>query len=214
MKSYKIQLICLCTIVLGVIAWAPSNNDDIVMGSNIVTSPNGYVGVIGINNPVNANHSLVIGTSNTLRGSSVGASADSSTAIGLYNLVTSTHGWAMGAANEVTGLRGVGIGSNNQAKALESVALGSSNIIDSTAQYSYALGGGLRVNQGGAIALGSWNAPMVAGDKLVIGYGEMATPATSFRATSDGSIVLGSPTGNGKVVLAKAQGDISMGAYQ
>lgn len=165
---------------------------------------------VGINNTTNATSSLVTGSANTMEGSAVGAQAWHSAAIGEANHLMTDLGWAVGSGNEITGSKGVTIGSNNIASGLQSAAFGSYNFV--TASYSYALGAGLRVHQSSAVALGRWNAPMVAGDVLAVGIGDSTTPATGFRVTSDGSIYLGGAT-SGKVVLARPQGDISMGAY-
>ena len=258
MKSRKSQIFSLLVIVLGVVAWAPPLTDDLVMGSsNTTTSPNGFIGVIGNANKVNAAssmvlgennkishdgmstttpqafrmlvvgdgntlknggantilggynntasafNSLVIGEINTVTGPMIGSMAYDSAAIGSGNQLTTTYGWAIGLNNRVLGNAGVAIGNANQANAPDSAILGTYNIIDANSNYSYALGGGLRVTQPGAVALGTWNAPMVAGDKLVVGCGDMAAPATALRITSDGGVILG-----------RAQGDISIGAYQ
>lgn len=261
MKSRKFQLFSLFAIVLGVVAWAPPAVDDLVMGTNIVASPNGYVAVIGGGNKVNAassfilgennrvshdgnnattpqgwrmlvvgdsnssngggantivggyhnaviaSNSLVVGEGNNVSGGTIGGPAYDSAAIGANNLLNATYCWAMGINNAVQGNVGVAIGSGNQIGisdqpiVVESVAIGSSNIVSSN--YSYAFGGGLRVTQPGSLALGCWNAPMVAGDVMVVGCGNSTTPTTALRVTSNGGVILG-----------RAQGDISMGAYQ
>lgn len=137
----------------------------------------------GRTNTVQAYSSLVAGNTNTVEGATVGSTAFHSAAIGHLNSIMATYGWTMGYSNTVSGSRGVAIGSGLTASNIQSTALG------------------------------RFNSTMSSNDILVIGAGTAATtPNTAFRVTSDGGVVLGSPT-SGKVVLAKAQGDISMGAY-
>lgn len=183
---------------------SPYTENSIVAGTgNVLNGSNTRNLVSGQSNSVRASNSLVAGTTNTVRGTTTTTATAHSVAIGINNLVAAQTGWAVGSSNIVSGNRGVAIGSANQALALESAAFGSYSFIESQSEYSYALGSGLRVNQPSALALGTWNAPMVAGDVMVVGCGNPTTPTTAIRVTSDGGVILG-----------RAQGDISMGAYQ
>lgn len=237
MKSPKTKLALLIAISAGIVAWSPPAGEDFIVGTgNTVTSPVEITGVIGKNNNVTARSSLVVGdtntvtpgespytttsivagagnvlaganyrnlvsgdtnsvrasnslvagTTNTVRGTTTTTATAHSAAIGINNLVAAQTGWAMGASNVVSGLYGSAIGCSNNV----------------SSAYGCALGGGLQVNQNGT-AVGSWNAPMQAGDVFVVGIGNSTTPATGLTVKYDGSVILG-----------RAQGDISMGAYQ
>lgn len=193
------------------------NSNVVANGATTGTASLAYSGIFGHGNviPMNCDTLLVSGTANTVNGNgSFATGRDNpvegvsggltyhSAAIGQLNHVAAPHGYAIGYANNVFGDRGVVIGPGSNAGALESVAIGSANDISSSSSYSYALGGGLRVTQPGSLALGSWNALMVAGDVMVVGCRNSTTPATALRVTS-----------NGGVILSRAQGDISMGIY-
>jgi trimeric autotransporter adhesin len=139
--------------------------------------------VAGDSNTVDGTNCLVAGFNNTLAAPTVGTICYQSSAIGNANQVNTKLGWAIGQQNEVTGLRGVAIGMGSNA------------------------------NNTDSMALGRWNLPMEPNDVVVIGTGTSETVNnTALRATADGSVILGSAT-SGIVVLAKAQGDISMGIY-
>jgi hypothetical protein len=134
-------------------------------------------------NTIDGTNCLVSGYANTLNPGGPGTVCYHSAAIGNSNHINSDRGWAIGSINEVTGLRGVAFGTGSEAKNTESMALG------------------------------RYNEEMAANDVVVIGTGTSDTVRnTALRATADGSVILGSAT-SGTVVLAKAQGDISMGAY-
>ena len=154
-----------------------------VFGSNnTIPQSRNNLLVAGTSHTVNATHSFVSGNSNTLNGVPVGDASYCSAAIGQSNNVASTTGWAVGYQNNSSGTR------------------------------SLSLGSGSNASQTDSTAIGRYNATMTSGDVFVVGTGTSSVPNTSLKATSDGSVVLGSAT-SGKVVLAKAQGDISMGQY-
>lgn len=140
--------------------------------------------VAGGYNSVDAHESLVAGYTNTVNGGVVGGTpATRSAAIGELNNINAAHGYAFGYQNVVSGNRAAAIGS------------------------------GAKASVDNSTALGKYNAEMVAGDVLVVGNGvDNNNRSTALKVTSDGSVVLGSAA-SGKVVLAKAQGDISMGDY-
>ncbi len=170
-----------------------------VFGSSNTIPQNRYSNmVVGGNNTADAHQSFVSGSLNTVNGPTVGgAPAQHSAAIGLVNHINAAHGVSIGQYNTVSGDWGV--------------ALGSCNTIN--AAYSASLGTWLKVDSAAVCAVGNYNATTVVGDVFVVGTGvSEATRRNSIRATDDGSVILGSAT-SGKVVLAKAQGDISMGAY-
>ena len=208
MKSRKSKLILLSLVVLGVVAWSPPNSEDLIVGvSPSVTSPGGYVAVVGDSNVVSARNTLVAGLSNsvpagapttsssfvagynnTVAGAPPSAGATSAAAIGVGNQIMAEFGWAIGYANEVSGRTSMALGYDNQV----------------SAQKANALGRGLKVTQNFSTAVGTYNAvPMVSGDVFVVGSGSSDTIRnTALRVTSDGGVILG-----------RAQGDISMGAY-
>ncbi len=238
MKSRNVKLIALLVVVGGVVAWSPPTGEDITVGSgNTVSSPAGVLGVIGSDNNVKAKNSFVVGESNvvtpadnpyawasivagtgnilsggvyrtfvsgdsntvqasnsllagamnTLKGPGGSGNATGSLVVGGGNNVQTAHGWAAGYNNQITGDY--------------SVSLGNSNTVSGS--YGYALGAGLTVNQSNAVALGQYNGNMAPGDVLAVGSGTSTTANTALRVTSDGGVILG-----------RAQGDISMGAYQ
>lgn len=168
----------------------------VVGENNTLTGNRGNLFVSGSSNNVNGNSSLIAGTNNFIGDVYGGSAAINSCLIGGNNFVATTHGFAVGYNGTINGDYGV--------------TLGHSNTISNT--YGHALGVGLQVSQSYAVAIGKYNATMSSGDVFVVGTGTSSTRNTALKATSDGSVILGSAT-SGKVVLAKAQGDISMGAY-
>lgn len=150
----------------------------------------------GTANSLNANNTLVSGYNNDIA-SVTSTEVRNSCAIGGNNIITSPHAYAVGYNGTISGDYGV--------------AIGNSNTVSST--YSQALGVGLSVNQSNSTAVGRYNAAMSSGDVFVVGTGNSTTKNTALTAKSDGSLVLGSAN-SGSVVLAKAQGDISMGEYE
>ena len=208
MKSQKSKLILLLVVVLGVVAWSPPNSEDLIVGaSNTVTSPGGYATVVGDSNVVSARNTLVAGLSNsvpagapttsssfvagynnTIEGAGTNIGATSAAAIGVSNHIMAEFGWAIGYSNEISGRTSMALGYDNQV----------------SAQKANALGRGLKVTQNFSTAVGTYNATMASGDVLVVGTGSSDTTRnTALRVTSDGGVTLG-----------RAQGDISMGAYQ
>jgi len=151
-------------------------NHSAVFGLTNVLNTGGNSGLLvsGTSNTIlHANNSFAAGTSNQVGGLTSGAKSFNSAAIGFTNNVSSTVGWAMGSENAVTSENGL------------------------------ALGVGARSTVSKATAIGRYNAPMVAGDVLVVGAGASdGVRSNAIRVTDDGSVLLG-----------RAQGDISMGIY-
>lgn len=172
------------------VAWAQPNpaRYSIVAGTNnVLTGGRNRNLVSGNSNTVNATNSFVSGENNTIDGFTVGSGANNVGVIGSGNLIASPHGWTTGYYNEIAGDYGM--------------ALGYSNIVSKS--WGYALGAGLRVTEPGAVAIGVWNAPMIAGDVLAVGTGvNLNNRSTALRVTNNGGVILG-----------RAQGDISMGDY-
>ncbi len=94
------------------------------------------------------------------------------------------------------------LGRNNQVYAERAFAIGFDNIVD--AHSGVAIGSGLDSTNASGTALGRYNSPMESGDVLVVGTGDNdSNRSTTLRITADGGVILG-----------RAQGDISVGAYQ
>jgi hypothetical protein len=106
---------------------------------------------------------------------------------------------AIGEANEITASDGgYAIGYFNKAMANRAVAIGT----------------GTKANTANGTALGKWNNGMVSDDVLVVGTGTGdSNRVNSMKIKTDGTIVLGNSS-TGKILLARPQGDISMGNYQ
>jgi trimeric autotransporter adhesin len=172
------------------------NKYSLVVGSgNKLKGDRSRLLVTGNANTVNANNSFVAGTNNTMEAVAPDVPTNSC-AIGSGNQVATPHGYAMGYNNIVT--------------SDHTTAIGYGNEVSNT--YGLAFGVELDVNQSNAVAVGRYNTTMTSGDVFVVGTGNSTTRNTALKATSDSSVVLGSAT-SGKVVLARAQGDISMGQY-
>lgn len=243
MKSLKLKALLLLGITLGLVSWSPPNNESLIVGlNNTFRSSTGYLGIIGSDNLFDARSSLVVGTdniasyesptnnsstsfgnsilsgtpnvvrnsasrcmisgngnsieanatmvsgtNNTLSGATVGTPTLNSVAMGGNNQIAAGHGWTMGYNNTVTGDYGVALGYGNNISSWR----------------GHVVGTGLSANQTESLALGKYNSPRVSGDVVVVGSGTATAPNTALRITSDGSVILG-----------RAQGDISMGAYQ
>ena len=243
MKSLKLKALLLLAITFGLVSWSPPNNESLIVGlNNTFRSSTGYLGIIGSDNffdarsslvvgtantasyespsndstttftnsilsgtsnvvknsasrcmisgngnSIQANSTVVSGTNNTLAGATVGTPTLNSVAMGGNNQIAAGHGWVLGYNNTVTGDYGVTLGYGNNVSGWR----------------GHVLGTGLTTNQPESLALGKYNAPLVTNDVVVVGCGTATLPNTALRITSDGGVILG-----------RAQGDISMGAYQ
>lgn len=207
MKSRKTKLVVLFLVVAGVVAWSPPSADDINMGSNnTLDSPSGYLAVIGNSNKIKGNSTLVVGTNNgsSLLGITYAnttlISGDSNTVFGATSSTPSWHSAAIGWGNQIMASPAWTIGQTNEVAGQYGIALGTLNNV--SAQYGTALGRGLDVAKDNAVALGRWNTAISPEDVVVFGCGTGNARATALRITN-----------NGGVILERAQGDISMGAY-
>lgn len=212
--------------LLGLVSWSPTPaGDDIVVGSTSMTSPSGPIVVVGSGSSGIAKYTLALGVnhlfSNDRANTIVGGSAntvDASTSLvaGFSNTLSSAtstevrNSCAIGGSNNISSPHGYAIGYQNQIPGDYGAALGYGNTVGGN--YSSTLGTGLNVQQNTAVAVGRYNETMTSGDVFAVGTGSSSVPKTALRATSDGSVILGS-TSSGVVTLAKAQGDISMGGY-
>ena len=199
----------------------------VVLGvSNELGTFGGYAAMVGHSNKAYAYNSLVVGSKNELTkdATQVAAVARYSTVLGYQNKVPgpSDATFVSGSGNTVLGNNIFAAGSNHtvqgpviDAPTNNSAALGEANLIASNTGWAMgacssvsgdqalALGVGLTATNSESTALGRFNAPMLTEDVLVVGCGTAAgNRANAIRVTSDGGVVLG-----------RAQGDISMGAY-
>lgn len=153
---------------------------------NVVDNGSASNVISGYGNTVRAGSSAVAGSLNTIEGSSIGTNCSYSAAFGLSNHVMAESGWAVGWGNTVSGSKGAAIGTSATASNESSTAIGT----------------GVVASVASSTALGRYNDTMQSNDVVAIGTGSATTPFTALRLTDDGSVILG-----------RAQGDISMGAY-
>ncbi len=151
--------------------------------------------VLGQRNKLRAGWSLVVGSDNTVAGR---RSSDD-------NLIDNAYDSAV-------------FGTSNQVYASRSHAMGYDNLI--TKSFGIAIGFGLTTSEHWGTALGRYNEDMDADDVLVVGTGSSHTDrSTALVVKGNGEVSIGVVgalriTESGQVVLANAQGDISMGAYE
>ena len=196
--------------------------------SNYVGSANsnGFAAIIGNSNTANAYSSVIVGNSNVVaNGATTGTASlaysgifgtsnviplncDSLLVSGTANSVNGSYSFASGSTNTVEGATGgpaynsAAIGEFNHVAASRGYAIGYQNNV--TGDRGVAIGKGVNATNESSTALGRYNATMASGDVLVVGTGSSDTNrSTALRVTSDGGVILG-----------RAQGDISMGAYQ
>lgn len=196
---------------------------------NYAGSGAGYSALFGEGNYVNAYSSVVAGIANEVALTATAASTSSmvkysgvfgsknaiangasSNVVGGYsNSVNSNSSIVGGSINTIEGATAGGtpgnwsaaFGLSNHVMAYEGWCMGRSNTV--SAQGGIAVGQGTVADKPAGTALGKWNVGMADGDVLVVGAGTADTArSTALRITSDGSVILG-----------RAQGDISMGAY-
>jgi hypothetical protein len=207
-------------LLLGLVAWTPPTAfDDVIVGNTSVTSPNTYGPnvTIGSGSSGKAASSLVIGPSHIVSADSADVARSGSIIAGASNTVDATQSLVSGWANTLNSVsttetrNSCAIGSSNSISSPHACVIGYEN--DVAGDWSCAFGTWLNVSQNSVVAVGKYNEPTVAGDVFVVGAGSSDTSRdTAFKVTTDRSVILGSDT-NGKVVLARSQGDISMGAY-
>ncbi len=171
-----------------------------------------YGAVIGESNRVSIRSSMIVGYGNTVTPAAQDTAfsynysgmfgfgntanlADSSLVVGYANTMgVSTN--SLRTSNSAT------IGSSNGVFSDTGWAVGHWNIVSATR--GVAIGSGTRVVTAESTALGRYNAPTGANDILVVGTGtDDNNRSTALTITSNGGVILG-----------RAQGDISMGAYQ
>lgn len=219
MKKKTLLALPVLVLLFGLVAWSPTpSTDDVVVGSTTITSPSGQIVVVGTESSGKAKSGLVVGVGHFVSTDPDDGTRSGTIVTGDENTVDATSTLVSGWSNTVNSVtttetrNSCVIGGNNQVLAVHGYALGYLNTI--SADYGHAYGHGLEVaNAPKSIALGRYNALMAADDVLVVGTGDSVTERnTSLRATSEGSLILGSAT-SGTVVLAKSQGDISMGDY-
>lgn len=143
--------------------------------------------------------STILGQNNYLRGAR-------SLVTGMDNLVAGP-GSSYGNYSDLTSETAV-LGKANQVYSGRAFAVGFDNFV--TGYDGIAIGSGLDVTNGSSTALGQYNDTMKSEDVLVVGTGtgipsdpDNIERMTALRITDDGSVILG-----------RAQGDISMGAYE
>lgn len=186
----------------------------------------GYSALLGNSNTVNVYSSVVAGNSNTLASGAVdfantvrysGVFGVSNTVplnrysllvTGGYNSVDAHESIVAGYTNTVNGgavgtaaSRSAAFGELNNINAAHGYAIGYQNIV--SGDRGVAIGSGANASNANSTALGKYNATMSPGDLLVVGNGiDNNNRSTALTVTTDGSVVLG-----------RAQGDISMGAF-
>ena len=222
MKTTKKAIYTASSLVLllGLIAWTtPTAHDDVIVGTTSVTSPNTYGPnvTIGTGSSGKAASSLVIGPNHTVSAETADVARSGSIIAGSYNTVDATQSLVSGWGNTLNSVtttetrNSCAVGSSNIITSPHACIIGYENVV--SGDWSCAFGTWLNVSQSSVVAVGKYNEPTVTGDVFVVGAGGSDTTRdTAFKVTTDRSVILGSDT-NGKVVLARAQGDISMGAY-
>jgi hypothetical protein len=241
-KKVAILILPVSCAILALVAWSPPNEENLLVGpvtgttANSIASPNGQAAVIGSANKMRGTYSLTIGSGNEnytptdsvhenrqsnslVVGYNNMAAGDRSNCIisGSTNKVDANATLVSGYNNDVQSVASIEtrnsgiIGGNNIVTSPHAYAMGYTNTV--SGDYGHAYGTGLKATQSCSVAVGKYNASMVSGDVFAVGTGTSDTSrTTALRATSDGSVILGSAA-SGKVILAKAQGDISMGQY-
>jgi hypothetical protein len=230
MNSRNLKIAAFIVVASGIIAWSPPNSEDLIVGilddpSN-VSSSGGYLGIIGDHNKAHAKSFLVVGDSNTVsaptgtgansryslvvgRSNTINPGTDSNITGGLSNTVYARSSVTIGNLNTVEGpsLSGIrandsaAIGTGNQIMSTYGWAIGSLNEV--TGLNAIALGTGTEARNTDSMAIGRYNSSMEADDVIVVGSGSSVTNRnTALRVTGDGGVIVG-----------RAQGDISMGIY-
>ena len=218
-RSKILALTTAMVVIPALVSWSPSPaTDSIILGNSLIANGSQSKNIVtGINSAGKAVGSLVIGESHLMSYYAEDSARNYSIVSGQWNTVDASNSLVVGLGNTVNSVttanttQSCAIGGANQINSEYACVLGYRNIVNSN--WCTALGTWLKVETPTVCAVGNYNATTVAGDVFVVGTGvSEATRRNSIRATDDGSVILGSAT-SGKVVLAKAQGDISMGAY-
>lgn len=229
MKSRKSKILLLLLMLSGIVAWNTPSSEDIIMGtSNTATSTTGQLGIIGNGNEIKGRSVLVIGDTNHISESAAsGNEVKWSLIVGAHNIVHEGTGGRQrnivaGDSNVVGGSNCLVSGYGNNVVSptagnptYQSAAIGSSNAViadrgwvigqqsEVTGYRGVAIGTGAEAKNTDSMALGRYNEEMETNDVVVIGSGTSDTVRqTALRVTNDGGVILG-----------RAQGDISMGAY-
>jgi hypothetical protein len=218
MKKRTTILFTVFALIFGLVAWSPTpSTDDIVVGSTSMTSPNGQIVVVGTGSSGKAANALVVGKNHVISDASAMSSRTGSVISGASNTVDATQSLVCGSDNSVVSAgssevrNSCAVGAGNQILSPRAYVIGYYNMV--SGDLSSALGSWLEVDEPSVVAVGQYNADTVPGDVFVVGGGSSDNSRrTALKATSDGSVVLGCAT-SGKVVLARAQGDIAMGNY-
>lgn len=196
-------------LTLGLVAWSPPNGEDVVVGGTSITSPSGPIMTVGTtSNKGKASYSLVVGFGHEVSNESGDSARNGSIVAGNANTVDASTTLVSGfnnTANSTTSTETRAsclIGGNNQVTTAHGYAIGYWNLI--SADYGCALGYGLQADSSAkSVALGRYNTEMESNDVLVVGSGSDGNNRfDALKITDDGGVILG-----------RAQGDISMGAY-
>ena len=202
--------------LLTIIAWSPPSGDYIVKigwpttnnfrgiaaGDNgtlstTISGVHGYACVIGNGHQVTTRQSIIAGSNQYSL--STGALIT-----GYNNYVGSPGGASPAGGNHPPAIQAnlsAAIGDSNKVLSSQGWTMGYWNEVSGTR--GLAMGSGTRAAITDSTALGRYNADMVANDVLAIGSGSDSNNRfTALRVTDDGGVILG-----------RAQGDISMGAY-
>lgn len=202
-RSPALVALVLTSATLCLVAWSPPTGEDINANrGNLILRDSNQAA----NNFGSSHSTIVAGFDNTMGNNYQGSWRTVN--VGQGNTTLGSNNIAIGQSNVVRGP-----GANDPA--FQSAAIGTSNIVNATygwtmgfantasANRGVAIGSGATANVLAGVAIGQFNANMASTDVLAIGSGTGDTSRfTAFKVTSSGGVILG-----------KAQGDISMGAY-
>jgi hypothetical protein len=198
-----IAIVTLSFISFSLVAWSPPNSEDIITNrSNInLRDTNSTANTFGTGNSnIVGGIDITMGNANqgSWRSLSMG---QSSTTLGLNNLSIGSNNLVRGSTANTPAYNSAAFGLDNLVTATYGWAVGSNN--ESSGTRSVSIGTGSRANVTSGTALGKFNSSMASTDVVAIGSGSDSNNRfTALRVTSDGGVILG-----------RAQGDISMGAY-
>ena len=167
MKSHFSKFALLSVIVLGVVAWSHPNSEDVILGTtNVVTSPSGFLTVVGEGNKVNAKNSLIVGSNNRVAhtGTSTLATCAQSIIAGDGNVVDGGRfrNLVSGNSNSVNSQNALVVGTSNTVKrpnpeesGYECAAIGVGNLVSGVR--GWTMGDNNSVSGNYSVAFGSWN---------------------------------------------------------
>lgn len=210
-----------------------SGEKSFAVGSGSVASAMATI-AMGTGNTASVNFATAIGQNSTASGqwgvaigNGVSATAPYAVAQGQNSTASMNYAFARGSVSVASGLASNALGAGASAKANAETALGSYNLesVVTNGVVSNGLYGLLRVGNGtsttrsdaltllrsGETTLTNkeWKAAVVADPSTAL-----ADPASTTDSSGNALVVDGHAVLNGKVTLAVAQGDISMGDYQ